>query len=109
MAIISAHDLRKTFRVPLKSRHDGLLGAVRGFASRASRDLEAVAGLSFAIERGEMVGYIGPNGAGKSTTVKMLAGILVPTSGEVRVLGLDPARHRRVVALRAGVVFGQRT
>src|SRR5207237_3043299 len=64
---------------------------------------------SFAIERGEMVGCLGPNGAGKSTTVKMLTGILVPTSGHVEVLGMVPHRRRKHVAQHIGVVFGQRT
>ena len=65
--------------------------------------------LSFAVEAGEMVGYIGPNGAGKSTTIKMLTGILVPTSGHLRVAGLEPSRRRTELARRIGVVFGQRT
>jgi ABC-2 type transport system ATP-binding protein len=65
--------------------------------------------VSFAVERGEMVGYIGPNGAGKSTTIKMLTGILVPSGGRVRVAGLDPTRRRIELTRRIGVVFGQRT
>jgi ABC-2 type transport system ATP-binding protein len=65
--------------------------------------------LSFGIERGEMVGYIGPNGAGKSTTIKMLTGILVPTSGRLSVAGIDPSRSRVELTRRIGVVFGQRT
>ena len=69
----------------------------------------AVRDLSFDIEPGEMVGYIGPNGAGKSTTIKMLTGILVPTSGHLRVAGVEPSRHRTELARRIGVVFGQRT
>jgi ABC-2 type transport system ATP-binding protein len=70
--------------------------------------VRAVDAITFAVEPGEMVGYIGPNGAGKSTTVKMLTGILYPTSGRVRVAGLDPARQRMALARRIGVVFGQR-
>ena len=70
--------------------------------------IPAVDGVTFAIERGSIVGYIGPNGAGKSTTVKMLTGILVPTSGTVSVLGLQPARQRLDLARRIGVMFGQR-
>ena len=61
------------------------------------------------VDAGEMVGYIGPNGAGKSTTIKMLTGILVPTSGHLRVAGLEPSRERTELARRIGVVFGQRT
>ena len=66
-------------------------------------------GISFSIEAGEFVGYLGPNGAGKSTTIKMMTGILHPTSGEVRVEGKSPQRYRREVVRRLGVVFGQRT
>jgi ABC-2 type transport system ATP-binding protein len=69
----------------------------------------AVDGVSFSIAPGECVGYIGANGAGKSTTIKMLTGILVPTSGTVRVCGLEPVRERTALARRIGVVFGQRT
>ncbi|WP_232541714.1 ABC transporter ATP-binding protein [Nocardia bovistercoris] len=65
--------------------------------------------MTFRIERGEAVGYIGANGAGKSTTIKMLTGILVPTSGTVRTCGLEPVRQRRRLASRIGVVFGQRS
>ncbi|ACU40288.1 ATP-binding cassette domain-containing protein [Actinosynnema pretiosum subsp. pretiosum] len=76
---------------------------------RERRVVTAVAGVSFDIAEGEAVGYVGPNGAGKSTTIKMITGILVPTSGRVLVSGLDPTRSRREVARRLGVVFGQRT
>ncbi|MCT9933337.1 ATP-binding cassette domain-containing protein [Planotetraspora sp. A-T 1434] len=71
--------------------------------------VHAVQDLSFSVEAGEFVGYLGPNGAGKSTTIKMLTGILAPTSGHVRVAGLDPSRRRTALARRIGVVFGQRT
>ncbi|MEV4160768.1 ABC transporter ATP-binding protein [Nonomuraea dietziae] len=71
--------------------------------------VHAVQDLSFRVEPGEFVGYLGPNGAGKSTTIKMLCGILTPTSGRVRVAGLDPSRRRTTLARRIGVVFGQRT
>ncbi|WP_436757722.1 ABC transporter ATP-binding protein [Streptosporangium sp. V21-05] len=73
------------------------------------KTVHAVRDLSFTVEAGEFVGYLGPNGAGKSTTIKMLTGILAPTSGSVRVAGLDPARRRTALARRIGVVFGQRT
>src|SRR3954453_16277447 len=73
------------------------------------RVVEAVAGVTFTVEQGAMVGYIGPNGAGKSTTVKMLTGILVPSGGRIRGAGLDPSRHRVGRPRRIGVVFGQRT
>ncbi|WP_214317147.1 ABC transporter ATP-binding protein [Nonomuraea sediminis] len=71
--------------------------------------VHAVRDLSFSVDAGEFVGYLGPNGAGKSTTIKMLCGILTPSSGRVRVAGLDPSRKRTVLARRIGVVFGQRT
>ncbi|HEY8495900.1 MAG TPA: ABC transporter ATP-binding protein [Limnochordales bacterium] len=106
-AIVEAIELRKVFRVA-KDR-PGVLGALRGLFSREGREFRAVDGISFTIGRGECVGYLGPNGAGKSTTIKMLAGILHPTSGEVRVDGLSPQRSRKEVVRRLGVVFGQRT
>ncbi len=99
MPLIEVDDLRRTFVVRRKT----------GRLRRVSGEVLAVRDLSFAIEAGEMVGYIGPNGAGKSTTIKMLTGILVPTSGRLRVAGLDPSRQRTALARRIGVVFGQRT
>ncbi|MFI9394758.1 ATP-binding cassette domain-containing protein [Streptomyces bauhiniae] len=80
-----------------------------GFLKRERREVRAVDSISFTVARGEMVGYIGPNGAGKSTTIKMLTGILTPTSGRLRVAGIDPSRERTRLAARIGVVFGQRT
>ena len=80
--------------------------------SRLRRDrttVRAVDDVSFTITAGEMCGYIGPNGAGKSTTIKMATGILVPSSGRIHVLGLEPTRQRVDLARRIGVVFGQRT
>ncbi|MCB1157317.1 MAG: ATP-binding cassette domain-containing protein, partial [Leptospiraceae bacterium] len=71
--------------------------------------INAVDNVSFQIEKGEFVGYIGPNGAGKSTTIKMLTGILTPSSGFIRIKGLDPLKQRRENAKQIGVVFGQRT
>jgi ABC-2 type transport system ATP-binding protein len=85
---------------------------VRVRAGRLRRDkrvVRAVDDVSFVVDEGSMVGYIGPNGAGKSTTVKMLIGILTPSAGVVRVVGLDPSRSRTEVARHIGVVFGQRT
>jgi ABC-2 type transport system ATP-binding protein len=80
-----------------------------GRLRRRRADVDAVAAVSFAIEPGQTVGYLGPNGAGKSTTIKMLTGILTPSAGRVRTLGLDPVRQRTELARRIGVVFGQRT
>ncbi|MEV5505289.1 ABC transporter ATP-binding protein [Streptomyces orinoci] len=98
-AFIELHEVCKVFEV---HRRTGLL-------RRERREVRAVDGLSFTVPRGEMVGYIGPNGAGKSTTVKMLTGILTPSSGRLRVAGIDPSRERTRLARRIGVVFGQRT
>ncbi|HEV2066691.1 MAG TPA: ATP-binding cassette domain-containing protein [Thermomicrobiales bacterium] len=105
--IIRASRLSKTFRV--RPRRAGMLGALRGLADSSGRTVTAVDDISFLIRPGEVVGYIGPNGAGKSTTIKMLTGILVPSSGSVRVAGLIPSDQRRQLAGRIGVVFGQRT
>jgi ABC-2 type transport system ATP-binding protein len=102
MRVIEANELSREFRVARK-------GERRGFFRRAEDTLRAVDRVSFTVEEGELVGYIGPNGAGKSTTVKMLAGILVPTSGSVTVLGRVPHRQRKENAREIGVVFGQRS
>ena len=80
----------------------------RGRFRRQRHVVDAVADLSFRVERGELLGYLGPNGAGKSTTIKMLTGILVPSSGRVTVAGLDPSRRRIELARRIGAMFGQR-
>jgi ABC-2 type transport system ATP-binding protein len=80
-----------------------------GWLRRTRTLVRAVDSVTLRIAEGELVGYIGPNGAGKSTTIKMLTGILVPTSGSVRVVGVDPQRRRVELARRIGVVFGQRT
>jgi len=107
MPIIETRDLRKVFRTV--KRVPGPLGALRTLFSRAHEDRVAVGGVTMSLEAGELVGYIGPNGAGKSTTIKMLTGILVPTSGEVRVAGVVPYESRRANARNIGVVFGQRS
>jgi ABC-2 type transport system ATP-binding protein len=99
--------LRKVFRSVKRS--PGALGALRTLFSRDYEERVAVAGATMALEPGELVGYIGPNGAGKSTTIKMLTGILVPTSGQVRIAGLVPWKHRKENARNIGVVFGQRS
>jgi ABC-2 type transport system ATP-binding protein len=105
--IIHAVNLEKHFFVA--RRRAGALGALRGLVDRHGRQVDAVAGISFDIEPGEMVAYVGPNGAGKSTTIKMLTGILVPSSGSAQVAGFTPWLQRKHLALRIGVVFGQRT
>jgi ABC-2 type transport system ATP-binding protein len=80
----------------------------RGKVRRERHVVEAVRNISFQVERGELLGYLGPNGAGKSTTIKMLTGILVPSSGRVSVAGLDPSKRRIELAKRIGAMFGQR-
>lgn len=106
-AQICVENLRKTFQVA--ERMPGLWGAVRGLAQRRHRTVEAIRGISFTLQAGELVGYIGPNGAGKSTTIKVLSGILVPDSGRCEVLGVTPWRDRIRYVQKIGVVFGQRT
>jgi ABC-2 type transport system ATP-binding protein len=103
---LATHGLNKTYT--RKVRKPGLAAAFRGLFSGEEESLHAVSDLTFSLSRGERVGLIGENGAGKSTTLKMLTGILVPTSGKLEVLGLDPWRQRRQLAGRIGVVFGQR-
>lgn len=107
MAIIKVENLCKEFRQ--RKGREGLIGAMRDLFNREYRIVKAVDGISFSIEKGEIIGYIGPNAAGKSTTIKMLTGILVPTSGNVEVNGLVPYKNREQNAKRIGVVFGQRT
>src|SRR5216117_4316935 len=101
--IIEARNLRKEFRV--FKRREGVWGAVRDLFHRDYVTLAAVDGINLNVEEGEFLGYIGPNGAGKSTTIKMMTGILVPSGGEVEVLGLVPYQQRKQVAGRIGVVF----
>ncbi|MBN2083293.1 ATP-binding cassette domain-containing protein [bacterium] len=105
--IITVSGLTKVYRS--YDRREGLGGALLDLFKRRYRDVRAVDGVSFEIGRGEMVGYIGANGAGKSTTIKMLTGILTPTSGGISVNGLEPQRERYRHARQIGVVFGQRT
>jgi len=107
VTLIEAADLRRVFRRPDKG--PGLKGSLRHLVERRYTEKVAVDGIDLQVGSGEAVAYVGPNGAGKSTTVKLLTGILVPTSGEVRVDGLVPHRNRIENARRVGVVFGQRT
>ncbi|MDH6128373.1 ATP-binding cassette domain-containing protein [Kitasatospora sp. GP82] len=105
--MIVAENLVKDFRV--HERGPGLLGSLGTLFSREHRLVRAVSGVSFEIPAGTKVAYIGANGAGKSTTVKMLTGIMTPTSGRALVAGLEPYRERRRNAANIGVVFGQRS
>ncbi|GCL71009.1 ABC transporter ATP-binding protein [Paenibacillus naphthalenovorans] len=105
--MIEVRNLHKSFRLP--PNHPSRWERLKSILSGAGAEKIAVREINFTIEQGEFVGYIGPNGAGKSTTIKMLAGILHPSSGEVRIGGLNPHKDRRRVASRIGVVFGQRS
>ncbi len=105
--MIQAENIRKEFRV--FERREGIRGAVKDLFHRDYRTLAAVDGIDLSIEEGEFVGYIGPNGAGKSTTIKMLTGILVPTSGQIIANGFRPYSDRTKYTKTIGVVFGQRT
>jgi len=105
--MIEVRDLHKTFRT--QRRFPGFGGAIKGLFTREYTETRAVDGISFSIGDAEIVGYIGANGAGKSTTIKMMTGILTPSSGRILVDGLVPSERRRENAARIGVVFGQRT
>ncbi len=107
MSLIKAKDLSKTFKI--YSQGEGIRGYLKSFVKRDYEEVHAVEGLNLEIDEGEMIGYIGSNGAGKSTTVKMLTGILEPSSGNIEVDGRDPHRHRKKNAMNIGVVFGQKT
>ncbi len=107
MDLITVSKLTKKFSV--RKRKPGLWGAVKNLVSAETEDVAAVDAIDFRIRRGELVGYLGPNGAGKSTTIKMLTGILQPSSGQILVDGIDPARDRKILTRRIGVVFGQKT
>lgn len=107
MAVIDARELTKEF-IQYRSR-PGLAGAVRDLFDRQYATLKAVDGVNLQIDDGEIVGYIGANGAGKSTTIKMLTGILEPTSGRLKINGYDPHRQRAQFVRTIGVVFGQRS
>lgn len=104
MNIIEVSHLVKEYKKIKKER--GLRGAVKNLFVQKSEYVRAVDDISFSIEKGDIVGYIGPNGAGKSTTVKMLSGIMQPTSGEILIDGISPQRDRKRVVRNLGVVFG---
>jgi ABC-2 type transport system ATP-binding protein len=107
MAIIETSHLRKEFWRQEKA--PGLLASLRGLYKKQGEALAAVKDLNLSVDSGETVAFIGPNGAGKSTTIKMLTGILYPTSGEARVLGLTPWESRTKLAFHIGTVFGQKS
>ena len=106
MAIIEVDGLTKTYRVFQKQ--DGLLGALRGLYRREYKEVKAVDRVGFSIEPGEMVAFLGPNGAGKTTTLKMLSGLIYPTSGQATVLGHVPWRRADDFRRRFSLVMGQK-
>ena len=105
--MIYVENLEKIFKKPI--RKPGVIGMLKTLFSRKYETKVAVNKINFTINEGEIVGYIGSNGAGKSTTIKMMCGILNPTSGKVLVNGIEPYKKRQVVAKDIGVVFGQKT
>ncbi|MCI0639046.1 MAG: ATP-binding cassette domain-containing protein [Gemmataceae bacterium] len=106
MPIIEASGLSKTYRVFQKK--EGLLGALRGLFRREYKEVRAVDGVSFQIEPGEIVGFLGPNGAGKTTTLKMLSGLIYPTTGTAQVLGHVPWKREDAFRRRFALVMGQK-
>lgn len=107
MPVVEVRELRKTYRVALK-RETGVWSALRGLARRETRDVHAVDGISFSIDVGEMVAFLGPNGAGKTTTLKILSGLIFPSSGEAKVLGFVPWKRAVEFRRRFALVMGQK-
>jgi ABC-2 type transport system ATP-binding protein len=105
-SVVHVNELTKIFKVP--EREPGLRAAAKALVRRTTRDVHAVESISFDIEPGEVVGFLGPNGAGKTTTLKMLAGLLYPTSGEARVLGHIPSKREKDYLRRMTMVMGNR-
>ncbi|MBO9347193.1 MAG: ATP-binding cassette domain-containing protein [Chloroflexus sp.] len=103
---IEVRNLRKYYQVHRKEA--GLLGSLRAFVRRRYETVKAVDGIDFTIDTGEMVGFLGPNGAGKTTTLKVLAGLLHPTAGEVRVLGYTPFERKPAFLKQITLVMGQK-
>ena len=107
MSIIKVENLCKTFKV--KTKEAGLKGSIKSIFSPEYREIKAVNNISIEVEKGEILAFIGPNGAGKSTTIKMMTGILYPSSGSIRVLGMDPVTERKKLSYKIGTVFGQKS
>jgi ABC-2 type transport system ATP-binding protein len=105
--VIDIKNITKEFKV--LNRREGLAGSIKDLFSRDYKIVRAVDNITMSIEQGEIVGYLGPNGAGKSTTIKMMTGVLEPTSGEILVNGKLPYKNRSKNAQNIGVVFGQRS
>ena len=107
MTAIETQNIAKTYRTRVKA--EGLGASFRALVKPEWVEVRAVQGVDLRVEKGEIVAFIGPNGAGKSTFIKMLCGILHPTSGDISVLGLSPVKERRKLAMRIGTVFGQKS
>jgi ABC-2 type transport system ATP-binding protein len=107
MTIIKVHNLSKTFTSIEKQA--GFMGSVRSLFKPQRRTVEAVKNVTFDVDEGERLAFIGPNGAGKSTTIKMLVGILYPSSGNAQVAGLVPWKARERLSYQIGAVFGQKS
>ncbi len=96
-------NLSKEFKIQEKEK--GIKGSIKNIIKPKYKVIKAVDNISFEVEKGEIVAFIGPNGAGKSTTIKMLTGILYPSSGEINVIDLDPSKKRKQLAYKIGTVF----
>src|SRR5690242_9572087 len=107
MAIIEVESLTKTFRT--RERAAGLASSLRSFVAPQYREREAVKHIGFTLDAGEVLAFIGPNGAGKSSTIKMLTGILFPSSGKAQVLGYIPWLQRNKLAFHISSVYGQKS
>ena len=103
--IIQFNNICKDFKISVKKKGNVILN----FFKREHKTIEALKNVSFEVEEGDIVGYIGPNGAGKSTTIKIMSGILNPTSGECKIMGYTPWKDRKQYVKNIGVVFGQRS
>ncbi len=106
MKIIEVKNLNKKFKI--KEKEKGIKGSIKSIFKPEYKTINAVDDISFSVEEGEILAFIGPNGAGKSTTIKMLTGILYPTSGDMMVNGINPSKERKKLAYTIGTVFGQK-
>ncbi len=106
MSIIEVKNLNKKFKI--KEKEKGIKGSLKSIVKPAYKTINAVNNISFNVDKGEILAFIGPNGAGKSTTIKMLTGILYPTSGEILVNNINPSKERKKLAYKIGTVFGQK-
>ncbi len=104
--VIKTNNLKKNY--VLKKREGGLKGGLKGVFSSRKKIVEAVKGIELEVKKGELIGFIGPNGAGKTTTLKMLSGILYPTSGQIRVLGHDPVKRNHGFLKKISLIMGQK-